>query len=254
MKILTWNVNGLRAVLKKGFRESVGKINPDIIALQEIKMKKEQRSQLGDGLFSSYHEYWNSADKPGYSGTLVMSRIKPLSVEYGVNGDYKDEGRVITLEYNDFYLVNVYSPNSQRGLTRLSYRQEFEKKFRKYLMGLDIKKSVVLCGDLNVAHKEIDLKNPKNNVKNPGFTIEERKEFTQLLENGFVDVFRKIYPDKIKYTWWSYMFNARKNNAGWRIDYFVVSERFFKNIKDCNIHNEVMGSDHCPLTLEINNN
>ncbi|MFW6026570.1 MAG: exodeoxyribonuclease III [Candidatus Woesearchaeota archaeon] len=252
MKILSWNVNGLRAVMKKNFNSVIEDIKPDIVALQEIKMKKEQINQIEGFDFENYYKYWNSAEKPGYSGTLVMTKEKPLGVDFGIGEMYLDEGRIITLEYQDFYLVNVYTPNSQRGLKRLDYRMEFEKNFKQYLKNLDTKKPVILCGDLNVAHKEIDLKNPKTNTKNPGFTIQEREKFGQLLEdNDFLDTFRYFYPDTIKYSWWSYMFNARKNNAGWRIDYFVTSKRMVNQIQDSQILDTIKGSDHCPILLDL---
>ena len=248
MKLITWNVNGLRAAMKKGFKDFFDAENADIVAIQETKMKEAQK----DFSFDGYHEYWNEADKAGYSGTLIYTKVKPLSVVYGIDGEgYNDEGRIITLEYDDFYLVNVYVPNSKRELLRLDYRMTFEDAFRAYLKKLDQSKPVILCGDLNVAHQEMDLKNPKNNRKNPGFTDEERDKFTTLLNEGFKDVFRTLYPDTIKYSWWSYMFNARKNNAGWRIDYFVVSDRFLDRVEDIDILNDIYGSDHCPVRLEL---
>ena len=250
MKLVSWNVNGLRAVLKKGFMDYFNRVDADVFCLQETKLQEGQV----DLELSGYHTYWNYAVKKGYSGTAVFTKIKPLSEYYGIGIEEHDqEGRVITLEFETFFLVTVYTPNSKRELLRLSERMKWEDAFLAYIRNLDKKKPVIICGDLNVAHKEIDLKNPKNNLKNPGFTIEERNKFTKLLDSGFTDVFRKLYPDTIKYSWWSYMFNARKNNAGWRIDYFVVSDRFYKNVNDCCIHNEIMGSDHCPVTLDINN-
>jgi len=246
MKLISWNVNGLRAAMKKGFKDFFDAEQADIFAIQETKMKENQK----DFIFEGYHEYWNEADKAGYSGTLVYTKTKPNNVVYGIDGvDYNDEGRIITLEYDDFYFVNVYVPNSKRELLRLDYRMTFEDAFRAYLMRLDKEKPVILCGDLNVAHQEIDLKNPKNNRKNPGFTDEEREKFTVLLESGFNDVFRTLYPDTIKYSWWSYMFNARKNNAGWRIDYFVVSNRLLKDVESMDILNDIYGSDHCPVKM-----
>ena len=250
MKIISWNVNGLRAAMKKGFTGFVSDQNADILALQEIKMKPEQ----ADFEFDGYFAFWHSALKPGYSGTLVLTKQEPLSVNYGINdGKYTDEGRVITLEFESFYFVNVYVPNAQRELTRLDYRMVFEDEFRLYLKNLDTIKPVILCGDLNVAHQEIDLKNPKTNRRNAGFTDEERNKFSELLDEGFIDTFRWLYPETVKYSWWSYMFNARKNNAGWRIDYFVVSERFIDYVKNSEILTDVMGSDHCPVCLTLQN-
>ncbi|HEY8363939.1 MAG TPA: exodeoxyribonuclease III [Haloplasmataceae bacterium] len=250
MKFISWNVNGLRACMKKGFKDFFDEINADIFAIQETKMQEAQK----EFDFTGYYEYWNSAERFGYSGTLIYTKNKPLNVMYGMYGKYNDEGRLITLEYKDFYFVTVYSPNSQKELMRLDYRVQFENDFRAYLKSLDQVKPVILCGDLNVAHKEIDLKNPKANLRNAGFTIEERNEFQKLLDLGFIDTFRYLYPDMIKYTWWSYMFNARKNNAGWRIDYFLVSERIISNVKDSMIYDEVYGSDHCPVGIEISVN
>ena len=250
MKLVSWNVNGLRAVWNKGFEDIFKNINADIFCIQETKM---QEGQL-DVNFDGYYNYFNSAVKKGYSGTAVFTKIKPIDVSYGIGIEEHDqEGRVITLEYKDFYLVNVYTPNSQRELVRLSYRQNWEDDFRAYLKKLDKKKPVILCGDLNVAHKEIDLKNPKTNRKNAGFTDEEREKMTELLDNGFVDTFRYLYPDKENcYTWWSYMMKAREKNVGWRIDYFIVSDRIKEEIEDAKILSEVYGSDHCPVELDIN--
>lgn len=250
MKLVSWNVNGLRAVWNKGFEDIFKNINADIFCIQETKM---QEGQL-DVNFDGYYNYFNSAVKKGYSGTAVFTKIKPIDVSYGIGIEEHDqEGRVITLEYKDFYLVNVYTPNSQRELVRLSYRQNWEDDFREYLKKLDKKKPVILCGDLNVAHKEIDLKNPKTNRKNAGFTDEEREKMTELLDNGFVDTFRYLYPDKENcYTWWSYMMKAREKNVGWRIDYFIVSDRIKEEIEDAKILSEVYGSDHCPVELDIN--
>ena len=250
MKLVSWNVNGLRAVWNKGFEDIFKNINADIFCIQETKM---QEGQL-DVNFDGYYNYFNSAIKKGYSGTAVFTKIKPIDVSYGIGIEEHDqEGRVITLEYKDFYLVNVYTPNSQRELVRLSYRQNWEDDFRAYLKKLDKKKPVILCGDLNVAHKEIDLKNPKTNRKNAGFTDEEREKMTELLDNGFVDTFRYLYPDKENcYTWWSYMMKAREKNVGWRIDYFIVSDRIKEEIEDAKILSEVYGSDHCPVELDIN--
>ena len=248
MKLITWNVNGLRACMNKGFADFMTAAGADIVCVQETKMQREQASFD----FPGYHEYWNSAVKKGYSGTAVFSKTEPLSVTYGLGQEEHDqEGRVITAEYPDFYLVNVYTPNSQRGLTRLEYRMQWEDVFQDYCAGLARKKPVIVCGDLNVAAPLIDLKNPDSNHKNAGFTDEERAKFQQFLDHGFVDSFRSLYPDKEgAYTWWSYMFKARERNAGWRIDYFLVSQNGKDRIQDVIIHNEVMGSDHCPVELE----
>lgn len=248
MKIVTWNVNGLRAAMNKGFDDFFWNIDADIFAIQETKMQEDQKAFD----FPGYYEYWSSAIKKGYSGTLIYTKEKPLSVSYGINGKYSDEGRIITLEYPNFYFVNVYVPNSQRELLRLDFRMQFEDDFREYLVNLKNKKPVILCGDLNVAHQEIDLKNPSTNTRNPGFTIEERTKMTELLNAGFVDTFRYLYPDKIQYTWWSYMNQARAKNIGWRIDYFLVSEDIKENINDVIIRDDVLGSDHCPVILDIN--
>ena len=249
MKLVSWNVNGLRAIYKKGFEEAFKKLNADIFCVQETKM---QEGQIELDL-KGYYEYFNYAERKGYSGTAVFTKIKPINASYGIGKEEHDkEGRVITLEFEKFYLVNCYTPNSGRELARLEYRMEWEDEFRKYLKNLDKIKPVIICGDLNVAHTEIDLKNPKSNRKNAGFTDEERGKIDALLKNGFTDTFRKIYPEKEgAYTWWSYMFNARANNAGWRIDYFIVSERFKDNIKSLDILSEVYGSDHCPVVPEI---
>ena len=249
MKLISWNVNGLRAIWNKGFEGFFKNINADIFCIQETKM---QEGQL-EVDFNGYYQYFNSAQKKGYSGTAIFTRIKPNAVTYGIGIEEHDqEGRVITLEFEEFFMVNVYTPNSQRELTRLEYRQKWEDDFRKYLENLDNKKPVILCGDLNVAHKEIDLKNPKTNRHNAGFTDEEREKMTILLENGFIDTFRYLYPDKENcYTWWSYMMKAREKNVGWRIDYFIVSERIKDKIKDAKILSEIMGSDHCPVELDI---
>ena len=248
MKLITWNVNGLRACMNKGFADFMTAAGADIVCVQETKMQREQASFD----FPGYHEYWNSAVKKGYSGTAVFSKTEPLSVTYGLGQEEHDqEGRVITAEYPDFYLVNVYTPNSQRGLTRLEYRMQWEDVFQDYCAGLARKKPVIVCGDLNVAAQPIDLKNPDSNHKNAGFTDEERAKFQQFLDHGFVDSFRSLYPDKEgAYTWWSYMFKARERNAGWRIDYFLVSQNGKDRIQDVIIHNEVMGSDHSPVELE----
>ena len=249
MKLVSWNVNGLRAVMGKGFMESFSSLDADIFCLQETKLQKGQIEMDLPG----YFEYWNYADKKGYSGTAVFTRTEPLSVSYGIGIDEHDhEGRVITLEFEKFYLVCVYVPNSQRELTRLGYRQEFERDFLQYIKKLDCIKPVIYCGDLNVAHKEIDLKNPASNHKNAGFTDEERACFSTVLENGFIDSFRYLYPDTADvYSWWSYMFKAREKNVGWRIDYFVVSEKLKENIKEAKVHMDIMGSDHCPVELDI---
>ena len=248
MKLVSWNVNGLRAVMGKGFMESFSSLDADIFCLQETKLQEGQIEMDLPG----YSEYWNYAEKKGYSGTAVFTRTEPLSVSYGIGIDEHDhEGRVITLEFEKFYLVCVYVPNSQRELTRLGYRQEFERDFLQYIKKLDIK-PVIYCGDLNVAHQEIDLKNPASNHKNAGFTDEERACFSTVLENGFIDSFRYLYPDTTDvYSWWSYMFKAREKNVGWRIDYFVVSEKLKDNIKEAKVHMDIMGSDHCPVELDI---
>ncbi len=246
-KLISWNVNGLRACMKKGFAEFLEAENPDIMCVQETKMQREQATFD----FPGYHEFWNSAEKKGYSGTAVFTKEEPLNVTYGIGIDEHDhEGRVITAEYPEFYLVCVYTPNSQNGLTRLDYRQVWEDDFRAYLLELDKKKPVLVCGDLNVAHNNIDLKNWKTNGGNAGFTDEERAKMTQLLDSGFTDTFRHFYPDKEGvYSWWSYRFRARQNNAGWRIDYWLVSDRWMDNVEDSLIYTEVMGSDHCPVGL-----
>lgn len=249
MKLISWNVNGLRACLQKGFLEYFHRVDADIFCIQETKLQKGQI----DLELQGYEQYWNDAVKKGYSGTAVFTRKTPLSVQYGVGIEEHDqEGRVITLEFKEVYLVNVYTPNSQKELARLSYRMEWEDMFRDYLKKLDAVKPVILCGDLNVAHKEIDLKNPKANQRNAGFTDEEREKMTALLDAGFIDTFRYFYPDKTDaYTWWSYLTKARERNAGWRIDYFIVSERLKHFLKDAQIHSDVMGSDHCPVALEL---
>lgn len=246
-KLISWNVNGFRAVLQKNFLEYFNSVNADVFCLQEIKLQEGQVDFNPEG----YNCYWNYAEKKGYSGTAVFTKEAPLSVSYDIGIDHHDkEGRVITLEFKEYYLVNVYTPNSQPELARLDYRMTWEDDFRNYLLSLDSKKPVILCGDLNVAHTEIDLKNPKSNKTNAGFTIEERDKFSELLKSGFVDSFRYLHPDATgMYTWWSYRFSARKNNAGWRIDYFVVSDKIKDEIVEANIHNEIMGSDHCPVEL-----
>ncbi len=249
MKFVTWNVNGLRAATKKGFLDFFHEVNADIFAIQETKMQEEQKEfDLED-----YYEYWNCADKKGYSGTLIYTKEKPLHVTLGIDGlGYNDEGRIITLEFERFFFVNVYVPNTKQELLRLDYRMEFEDNFRGYLTRLDQTKPVILCGDLNVAHKEMDLKNPKTNTMNPGFTIEERTKFQELLDSGFKDTYRSLNPDTIKYTWWSYRFSARESNSGWRIDYFVVSNRIFEAVERVELRNDIYGSDHCPVEMDIN--
>lgn len=249
MRLISWNVNGIRACVKKGFLDFFNEINADIFCLQETKLQEGQIVLDLEG----YHQYWNYAEKKGYSGTAVFTKIEPTSVRYGLDIEEHDtEGRVITLEYDDFYLVNVYTPNSQRELARLDYRMKWEDDFREYLKNLEIKNPVILCGDLNVAHKEIDLKNPSTNKKSAGFTDEERDKMTILIDSGFLDSFRYFYPDKEDaYTWWSYMRQARDRNVGWRIDYFMVSQAFGDKIKSAGIHPEILGSDHCPVELVI---
>ena len=248
MKLISWNVNGLRACEGKGFSEVFKQLDADFFCLQETKM---QAGQL-DLEFEGYRSYWNYAEKKGYSGTAIFTRIEPLSVTYGIGKEEHDhEGRVITLETEGFYLVCCYTPNSQDGLKRLDYRMQWEDDFREYLKGLDAKKPVILCGDLNVAHEEIDLKNPKTNRQNAGFTDQERQKFTDLLNSGFIDSFRTLYPEQVTYSWWSYRFQARQKNAGWRIDYFVVSNRLMPNVTDAKIHTEIFGSDHCPVEVDL---
>jgi exodeoxyribonuclease-3 len=249
MKLISWNVNGLRACMKKGFLDFFEEEDADIFCIQETKL---QEGQVDLNLLN-YHQYYNYAEKKGYSGTAIFSKEVPLSVSYGIGKEEHDkEGRVITLEYNKLFIVTVYSPNSQRELARLNYRMVWEDDFRNYLFNLDKIKPVIFCGDLNVAHKEIDIKNPASNIKNAGFTVEEREKFDKILKEGFIDTFRYFYPDKKdSYTWWSYMFNARAKNVGWRIDYFCVSKNLKKNLKNAIIYNDVLGSDHCPIGLEI---
>ena len=247
MKIVSWNVAGFRAVLKKGFDEFFDRVNADIYCIQESKVLEDQFDYKKDG----YEMILNPAEKKGYSGTLVFTRVKPLNVTFGIGIEEHDhEGRVITMEFNDFYLVNVYVPNVKRDLSRLDYRMTWEDDFKYYLKDLEKNKPVIVCGDFNVAHTEQDIKNAKSNIGNAGFTYEERGKFTDLLSAGFVDIFRELYPDKVQYSWWSYMGNARANNIGWRIDYFITSKSNLKNIKDIQILDNVMGSDHCPLLLE----
>ena len=247
MKLISWNVNGIRACINKGFKDFFNEIDADIFCIQETKCQKDQI----DLEFKGYTSYWNSAEKKGYSGTAIFTKQKPISVTYGIGIEEHDkEGRVITLEFEDYYLVTVYTPNSQTELKRLDYRMKWEKDFKAYIKELEKKKPVVICGDLNVAHKEIDLKNPKTNRKNAGFTDEERKKFTELLNDGFIDTFRYFYPNEEgKYSWWSYRFSAREKNAGWRIDYFLVSEALKDKLKSANILSDIMGSDHCPVEL-----
>lgn len=247
MKLISWNVNGLRACMNQGFLDFFRDMQADIFCVQETKMQQGQAEVNLEG----YEQYWNSAEKKGYSGTAVFTRIKPLSVSYDIGAqEHTGEGRAVTLEFDTFYLVNVYTPNSKRGLERLAYRMAWEDAFRTYVLALNRKKPVIICGDLNVAHQEIDLKNPKTNQKNAGFTKEERGKLSQLLESGFVDSFRNLYPDKEgAYSWWSYLFHARERNAGWRIDYFIVSEAIKDSIQDSVIYPEILGSDHCPVGL-----
>ena len=248
MKFISWNVNGLRACVGKDFEQQFKDFNADFFCLQETKM---QAGQL-DLSFPGYESYWNYADKKGYSGTAIFTKHKPLSVTYGINIDEHDhEGRVITLEMDDFYLVTVYTPNSQDELRRLEYRMKWEEDFQSYLHKLDEIKPVIVCGDMNVAHQEIDLKNPKTNRRNAGFTDEEREKMTELLNNGFIDTFRTLYPEQVTYSWWSYRFRAREKNTGWRIDYFLISERLRDRLIDAKIHTETMGSDHCPVEIDL---
>ncbi|MBC8632657.1 exodeoxyribonuclease III [[Eubacterium] tenue] len=249
MKFISWNVNGLRACVTKGFMDYFKEVDADIFCLQETKLQEGQIELELKG----YYDYWNYATKKGYSGTAIFTKKKPLSVSYGIDiEEHDNEGRVITLEFEDFYFVTVYTPNSQQGLKRLDYRMKWEDDFRSYLNKLDEIKPVIMCGDLNVAHKEIDLKNPKTNKKNAGFTDEERNKFTEFLDSGFIDTYRYFNPDKEGvYSWWSYRFNARKNNAGWRIDYFCISQKLKDRLVSASIHTEILGSDHCPVELVI---
>lgn len=248
MRFVNWNVNGYRAVLNKGFKDFFNNINADIFSIQETKMQEGQSDINIDG----YYSYMSSAEKKGYSGTLIYTKIKPLNVIYGINGKYNDEGRVITLEYDNYYFVTAYVPNSGEELKRLDYRMIFEDDMREYLKSLDKIKPVIYTGDLNVAHNEIDIKNPKANVNNAGFTKEERDKMTLLLSQGFIDTFRYLYNDKILYSWWSYRFHARENNAGWRIDYYLVSDRIKDKVEESTILTDIYGSDHAPILLEIN--
>lgn len=249
MKLVSWNVNGIRACLQKGFMDSFHELDADIFCLQETKLQAGQH----DLELLGFYQYWNYAEKKGYSGTAVFSKREPVNVSYGLGVEEHDrEGRVITLEFEDFYLITVYTPNSQRELTRLAYRMEWEAAFLEYIKGLSMQKGVIFCGDLNVAHQEIDLKNPKTNHKNAGFTDEERACFSRVLESGFIDTFRYFYPDVTDaYSWWSYMANSRAKNVGWRIDYFVVSESLKDRLRDAKIYPDIMGSDHCPVELMI---
>ena len=248
MKFISWNVNGLRACAGKGFEEAFKTLDADFFCLQETKMQEGQLDMQFDG----YESYWNYAEKKGYSGTAIYTRHHPLRVDYGIGIDEHDhEGRVITLEMENFYLVTAYVPNSQDGLRRLDYRMKWEDDFRAYLQRLDAVKPVIVCGDLNVAHEEIDLKNPKTNRRNAGFTDEEREKFGLLLSAGFTDTFRHLYPEQVTYSWWSYRFRAREKNAGWRIDYFLISNRLAPQLTDAVIHTDIMGSDHCPVELDL---
>lgn len=249
MKLISWNVNGIRACVQKGFLDFFNEVDADIFCIQESKLQEGQINLELEG----YHQYWNYAEKKGYSGTAIFTKKEPISVYYGLGIEEHDrEGRVITLEFEDFYMITVYTPNSQNGLARLDYRMKWEEDFKNYLKNLEKTKPVIVCGDLNVAHKEIDLKNPTTNRKNAGFTDEEREKFTELLNAGFIDTFRYFYPDtKGIYSRWSYRFNARKNNAGWRIDYFITSESLKDRLESAKIHTEILGSDHCPVELII---
>ena len=248
MKLISWNVNGIRACLNKGFSEFFKEINADIFCIQETKCQPEQIELK----FEGYISYWNSAEKKGYSGTAIFTKKQPINVTYGIGIEKHDkEGRIITLEFDDFYLVTNYTPNAKRELERLDYRMVWEDEIRKYLLELNTKKPVIMCGDLNVAHEEIDLKNPKTNKGNAGFTNEERGKMTELLNSGFIDSYRYLYPEKTEYSWWSYMGRAREKNVGWRIDYFIVSNDFKEKIKNATIYTEILGSDHCPVGLEI---
>lgn len=246
MKLISWNVNGLRACMQKGFLDFFKEINADFFCIQETKMQEGQLDLNIEG----YNYYMSSAIKKGYSGTLIYAKEKPLNIIYGINEKYNDEGRVITLEYPTFYLINAYVPNAQDGLKRIDYREQFEDDLREYLLSLN--KPIIYCGDLNVAHNPIDLKNPKANEQNAGYSIQERTKFTTLLNSGFIDTFRYLYPEKVTYSWWSYRFNARANNAGWRIDYFLISDSLKYKLIDSKIHTNVFGSDHCPVELDIN--
>lgn len=252
MKLVSWNVNGLRAVIKKDFFNIFDNFDADVVSIQETKMQECQIDFLENGMYKNYFYYSSSAEKKGYSGTGVFTRIKPINVTYGLkDGKYNDEGRIITLEFENFFLINMYVPNAREELARIDYRLEYEDDIREYLNELRKIKNVVVCGDLNVAHNEIDLKNPQSNIGNPGFSYEERGAFTKLLSTGFIDTFRYLYPERVKYSWWSYRFNSRMNNVGWRIDYFLVNEEFIEHVQDSEILNEVYGSDHCPVVLKL---
>ena len=253
MKLVSWNVNGLRAVINKGFANFFNEVDADIFCIQETKMQEDQIDDNMREIFKEYNSYWNSAEKKGYSGTAIFTKQKPLNVTYGMGIEEHDkEGRIITLEFDKFYMVDCYTPNAKRGLERLDYRVIWEDEFRKYLLNLNKTKPVILCGDLNVAHEEIDLKNPKTNRGNAGFTDEEREKMTELLNAGFTDTFRYLYPNKEDaYTWWSYMFKEKEKNVGWRIDYFIVSKSIEEKIKEASIYSEILGSDHCPIGLEM---
>lgn len=252
MRLVSWNVNGLRACVNKGFNDYFERVSADIFCLQETKLQEGLFCLPQDGLYEPYEQYWHCAHKKGYSGTAVLTRIKPLSVRYGMEGEEDAEGRVITLEFDEFYLVNAYTPNARRDLSRLPYRLEWEDRFREFLVRLDAAKPVIACGDLNVAHEEIDIKNAKSNRGNSGFTQEERDKMTRLLESGFIDTFRFLYPDRTDaYSWWSYMPKVRERNVGWRIDYFIASSRLAPKVSEAAIDSAVLGSDHCPVTLEI---
>ena len=249
MKFISWNVNGLRACVGKGFEDIFARLDADFVCLQETKLQAGQIELP----FEGYQSYWDYAEKKGYSGTVIFTRHQPRSVAYGMGIEEHDhEGRVVTLEMDDFYLVNVYTPNSQDELKRLDYRMAWEEDFRRYLCQLDTKKPVIVCGDMNVAHEEIDLKNPKTNHRNPGFTDEEREKFGKLLQNGFTDTFRHLHPEEQTFSWWSYRFKAREKNIGWRIDYFLISNRLLPSLTSASIHTEIMGSDHCPVELILN--
>ena len=248
MRIVSWNVAGYRSVVNKDFENSMNSLNPDIICLQEVKCLEKEIPYIPE----NYEMYLNPAEKKGYSGTLVFTRIKPINVEYGIGEEISDsEGRIITLEFDNFFLVNAYVPNSKKELERLEYRISWGDNFRDYLKTLEESKPVILCGDLNVAHEEIDIKNAKSNQRSAGFTIEERNKFTELLDSGFIDTFRYFHPTEVKYSWWSYLFHAREKNAGWRLDYFVVSKSLLENVIDSYIYNDIFGSDHCPIGIDL---
>ena len=252
MRFISWNVNGLRAVVTKGFEKFFKDIDADFFCIQETKMQEEQIDLTIERILKEYYTYWNSAEKKGYSGTAIFCKEKPISVKYGLGIEEHDkEGRIITLEYENFYLVNCYTPNSKRELERLDYRQIWEDEIRRYLKNLENDKPVIYCGDLNVAHNEIDLKNPKTNHFSAGFTDEEREKMTELLNSGFIDTYRYLYPEEEGYTWWSYMRQAREKNIGWRIDYFIISDSIKGKLKEAKIHSDILGSDHCPIEIEI---